>query len=59
MKKEILEKIAFYQNELNAVNRYLDTSDDVLLDLYIDIANSLNDIIYHYTQLSKEYEALH
>lgn len=59
MKKEILEKIAFYQNELNAVNRYLDTSDDVLLDLYIDIANSLNDIIYHYIQLSKEYEALH
>lgn len=59
MKKEILEKIAFYQNEMNAVNRYLDTSDDVLLDLYIDIANSLNDIIYHYTQLSKEYEALH
>lgn len=59
MKKEILEKIAFYQNELNAVNRYLDTSHDVLLDFYIDIANSLNDIIYHYTQLSKEYEALH
>lgn len=59
MKKEILEKIAFYQKELNAVNRYLDTSDDVLLDLYIDIANSLNDIIYHYTQLGKEYEALH
>lgn len=59
MKKEILEKIAFYQNELNAVNRYLDTNDEVLLDLYIDIANSLNDIIYHYTQLSKEYEALH
>lgn len=59
MKKEILEKIAFYQNELNAVNRYLDTSDDVLLDLYIDIANSLNDIIYHYTQLGKKYEALH
>ncbi|WP_337586298.1 hypothetical protein [Prevotella pectinovora] len=54
MKKEILEKIAFYQNELNAVNRYLDTSDDVLLDLYIDIANSLNDIIYHYTQLSEK-----
>lgn len=54
MKKEILEKIAFYQNELNAVNRHLDTGNNVLLDLYIDIANSLNDIIYHYTQLSEK-----
>lgn len=59
MKKEILEKIAFYQNELNTVNRHLDTGNDVLLDLYIDIANSLNDIIYHYTQLREKYEALH
>lgn len=59
MKKEILEKISFYKNELNTVNRHLATGNDVLLDLYIDIANSLNDIIYHYTQLSKEYEALH
>ncbi len=51
--KNLSEKLAFLENELSLMNSKITNEDIFKREVYINICNCLNDLIFYYSKLEK------